>query len=665
MSRRARYSQFTPSGLIMDLDLTRQTIVGPRDRSLGANHGTAYGNVAGSFDGVADNVLIEEALITQFPFTVSGRFNTSSATQQTVFWCGDKDVSADWFALEVNAAAGIVVHLLDGATANEVYSVTLNDGVNHHLAVTMYVDGASVKADVYVDGTFGTTLSDVIWQPAYWSDIAADRTAIGRRMDVSPSTSFNGNLWDWHIYDGYKATAADATRLYRGFALSAASGAADPTARWRHVVDGVDHSGNGKALTINGVSSDVGANGGQSGAATRAVMDFVAANNDSAAVEQAAISDFPFTVSGRFNTSSSAGQAMCWLGDKGAGADYFAVYTQSGNLYVRFADGTAPTEFVSASYDDGEDHHVSVIAYTSGSSVYAAVYIDGALVDTLTNASWATAFWSDISADRTALGRFMDASASTPFDGNLWDWRVHDVKLTAADIFELYHGREIATAPVAYWKLEGDLTDETGTYDLAGGVGGSGTPDVVYGPYDVARQDQFVGGAMSFDGTNDYVEVADKAANRFGTGDFQIHVWAKVAAGQVQGAPALLGKGDTGAGEWEFFFDDGLLWFYGDAGGINAKSAGTDYRDDTWHLFSALRNGTDLSVLADGVSVVTDASSGNDLNTTKAIQVGCADSAAVRYFTGQIRRPRIATASKTIAQGTLDALALYAQGKDR
>ena len=72
---------------------------------------------------------------------------------------------------------------------------------------------------------------------------------------------------------------------------------------------------------------------------------------------------------------------------------------------------------------------------------------------------------------------------------------------------------------VAWWPL--DETSGTVAGDIAGlnGVGTYfGTPVPVTGKVD---------GALKFNGTTDYVEVADSPELNFGTGDFSIGAWVK------------------------------------------------------------------------------------------------------------------------------------------
>jgi len=263
-----RTPRFTPAGLVADIDYNRPGRQGPQDRSLGGHHGTSYGAPALSFDGLNDEAQITDDLLTQFPCTVAGWADPAIVSgSEALFWCGDSGASNAYITLMRSGSTGLQVRLNDGSTYIETASVTFVLDTRIHVAVVLYVEDSAVKADVYADGAFVETLTNAGWDTGYFSSVSCDKTGLGALLDSSPAGFFEGKLSDWHVYDGYKATAVDVKRLYNGFALSAASGAADPTARWR-IRDGsgnaTDSSGNGKTLTVTGASWDNGANGGNS-----------------------------------------------------------------------------------------------------------------------------------------------------------------------------------------------------------------------------------------------------------------------------------------------------------------------------------------------------------------------------------------------------------------
>lgn len=147
------------------------------------------------------------------------------------------------------------------------------------------------------------------------------------------------------------------------------------------------------------------------------------------------------------------------------------------------------------------------------------------------------------------------------------------------------------------------------------------------------------GWALRLDDANDeLVAVADAPNLRFGTGDFTLTAWARLTAFNT-GIPTVLGKGDTGAGEWMWNLGvgfNGRNRFYGDGASINAQSATTPTVLGEWTFASVTRVGSLLTLYSNCQPVATDSSAGADLNSSKPLQIGCGDSSVNRHWTGDI-----------------------------
>jgi len=386
---------------------------------------------------------------------------------------------------------------------------------------------------------------------------------------------------------------------------------------------------------------------------------FVAATDDYASREDSILTQFPFTVAGWFNTSNAAFQAMFWCGDKDDHSSYFSLSLDQGDVVVDIASGVANTGVHIAALDDGANHHVAVVCYVESPGVSVDFYVDGEFAETINSASWSATHFSDITGDRTAIGRAMDSTPSHSFDGNLWNWYVYDGhQATAAEVERIYNGYALAS-PSAIWRFSkgtaSTIFDTSGnSLDLtAVGMG-----------WDMGANGGDLGvtaAGREFDRADDLVSIADAANLRFGTGDFQIHVWANFSSIPTDVECGLVDKGRS-AGEWWLYFKaDGTVAFQaGVFVGITVAGA-VDYRDDTWHLVSAVRHGTDFSLLVDGAVIGSDASSDIDLDGMHAVGIG-AKEASDNPFKGTIKRVRIATATRTIAEATLDALAIFKRG---
>ena len=181
--------------------------------------------------------------------------------------------------------------------------------------------------------------------------------------------------------------------------------------------------------------------------------------------------------------------------------------------------------------------------------------------------------------------------------------------------------------------------------------------------------DSFYTGGRWFDGNDDTVVVTDAAELRPGTGEFQIHIWAKCDSNQVNGNGVFIGKGKFGVGEWMFRLQltaaEYRLSFYGDAGGINIQeAAGVNRADDTLHLFSVIRTGTGVRIYIDTVIPTngSDASAGDDLNDAANLEVGSSNSEAGRCLSADIYQVFYSKKTMTLAAGRAEMAAIYAQG---
>jgi hypothetical protein len=151
----------------------------------------------------------------------------------------------------------------------------------------------------------------------------------------------------------------------------------------------------------------------------------------------------------------------------------------------------------------------------------------------------------------------------------------------------------------------------------------SGTPSVqAFGPFAPALQwtPDVVGGSGYFDGTGDYLSLADNAALQIGSGDFTLQFWwyptsltgfqTPYEKGYVTAGGSLLLQ--TGNG-------DGVVLVY-----INGSTVITASRAITlgaWNYVVLARSGTTLTLYLNGVSVGS-ATNSTNLNSTDTVGIG-------------------------------------------
>ncbi len=154
---------------------------------------------------------------------------------------------------------------------------------------------------------------------------------------------------------------------------------------------------------------------------------------------------------------------------------------------------------------------------------------------------------------------------------------------------------------VAYWPLDEGAGEST--VDVSGN-GSTGTLNG--GP---AWAEGKLGGALNFDGNDDYVDCGNPAILDFGTGDWTISAWFNVTdVGDDD--PIIYSKGgDSGGGiRYEIFMREGNsqdLRFLIDDNDSKRDPDTDDFEnlnDGIWHHVVAMRrDGTDLRVYVDGV----------------------------------------------------------------
>ncbi len=132
------------------------------------------------------------------------------------------------------------------------------------------------------------------------------------------------------------------------------------------------------------------------------------------------------------------------------------------------------------------------------------------------------------------------------------------------------------------------------------------------------------GNSASFDGTGDYLSLADSADWNFGSGDFTIDMWVRF---NVIGTYITLVQhwGAGGTREWDLMYNDGNLFFRyttdGSTDQITSKAWSPS--TNTWYHITAVRNGSAITLFVDGVQLGTDGTaSGSMYTSTNNLYIG-------------------------------------------
>ena len=353
-------------------------------------------------------------------------------------------------------------------------TVTLSTAVQ-----SMWVLKPALAVDLHVLAELGSAEPGLAYLEA--GELLNDSTpAPGRRVKLP-----------WGAYDFDVNLFTDDARTIMQRAIEWASATPGPMAHWT-LDDGVgflavDSEGNHDG-TVDGAGWTVGQLGG--------ALDFDGIN-DYVDVGTFDVVGSGLTMMGWFNAETiptSDGRVI----SKADGPNDFNAWwqlstTDSGsNRYMRMrikAGGTTTT-FADSSVNLSPGQWYFAVATYANSSGDMKLYLDGVEV-----ASGVHAVGGPVDVDPSvpvAIGA--NGTLERFFDGVLDDVRVYNRTLGASEIADLYGG---GSAPVAHWKLDDGsgftAVDSEGNHD--GTVDGAG--------WTVGQ----LGGALDFDGINDYVDV--------------------------------------------------------------------------------------------------------------------------------------------------------------
>jgi Concanavalin A-like lectin/glucanases superfamily len=149
----------------------------------------------------------------------------------------------------------------------------------------------------------------------------------------------------------------------------------------------------------------------------------------------------------------------------------------------------------------------------------------------------------------------------------------------------------------------------------------------------------FLNYAASFNGTSQYLSIANNAGFQFGTGDFTIECWVYTNSSATQRIISV----SSGSGlPYEFLLVNSTTSVYLDFfDGSTDISTGSNYvPQNQWVHLAATRQGTSLKLFINGV-VSGSSTNSTSLNATGSLAIGRYSSSAVQYYSGYISNVRV------------------------
>jgi hypothetical protein len=177
--------------------------------------------------------------------------------------------------------------------------------------------------------------------------------------------------------------------------------------------------------------------------------------------------------------------------------------------------------------------------------------------------------------------------------------------------------------PAAWWKF-----DDSNTSTIASDSSGNGnTGNLINNPTWTPGK---VAGALSFNGTNQYVSVPDSASLRPGTGDFTVMAWVKTNV--VNSAyHQILEKGNNTCPNYQLFLDASnklrFVYFGPTCTPSSSIKSSTLPQSNTWYHVAAVTSRTGNTTLyVNGIAESTAAGNTSNLHTTQPLFIGAENS---------------------------------------
>ena len=349
-------------------------------------------------------------------------------------------------------------------------------------------------------------------------------------------------------------------------------------------------------------------------------------------------------------TTSSLDKYIVSIPFTSAGGNGFDVRTNttSLNTFVKTSVGTVDLSD-STSFNDGKWHQVAVIY--NGANVY--IYRDGILKN-----SSALTGTIDVQADNEFnFGRF--GSFGGFYTGSLDDIRVYNYARSAAQIaWDYNYGK-----PVAWWKMDectgSSINDSIGIQAIGTlTIGATGTQTATGTCSTSGAWFNGVSGkrnySVNFDGTDDYVSVADSSSLQLATA-LTVAAWFKTSTSVSGQGKGVVRKDTTTGTRYLYGLDFGnsancsgatnkiTAEYYN--GTVYCKASTNTLNDGLWHHAAMTISGTTMTLYIDGASQGTTTLAG-----TQGVPTGEMDIAANPpstgggrgdYFTGQIDDVRV------------------------
>ncbi len=654
------------------------------DSSGNANTGTLYGGVqwangvygsALQFDGVNDYVDAGSSMIIDNTFDGTGNMTftawyklNSLGAYRTFFSKGGVGDGIDYTAAYaftydtyVDGSAGYVFTIFDQGAAFIRRWPDSNFPLNQWNHIVVIYTNSDIDAKVYINGALvgGSSLFGAkTYDGSSISNGAANFIIGGGFLN---NNYFNGLIDDVRIYnyartaDQIKADYNAGKALYVGTRITDCDESpADCVNKglvghWNFdemaTTTAFDKSGNGNNGALGGGTASAvptwttgiqpfsGGKAGGGGLSFDGVDDLVLTNSDTLCTGDITVCAWMYprvlnVINQRIVDNNSA-----------------KFYIDTAGTLSFISDGSGTVDAYSATGIITINNWYYICLTRNSAALTANFYSNGAL----SNGSDTSLSGVLAGSNNVVIGN--NFSNSRQFNGLIDDVRVYNRVLSAAEIRYQYNQAK----PIAYWKF--DEGSASSTYDSSG----NGNTGTLYGGVQWANG--VYGTALSFDGSNDYVSVANESFFDYErTQPFAVSLWYKTTA---SGRIAFVNKGNLWLPGWDLQMYNGKPTFYlagtfDPAGNIIAVQTVQTSNDGLWHHLTAVYAGNNIvagiTIYVDGVIQQCDILNSNTLHDSMLndypVYIGYSPWPV--YFNGSLDDVRIYNYARTADQVRAD-----------
>ena len=369
-----------------------------------------------------------------------------------------------------------------------------------------------------------------------------------------------------------------------------------------------------------------------------------------------------YTIEGWFRWTSNGWYNRLVSGDDGSSTSWY-IYTFRNNEPAIFVNGSYMNPTISPVFVYNQWYHLAV-SRVSGTTYF---FRDGVLLQSSTNANIngsitssnvrictsltnAQQFYGDVSNVRIVVGDGLAShytSAFTPPTEPLTAVSGTTLLLCQNGSFTKDNSGYNRTVTTNGSPAKSSLDLGTPFGDWFNLANNTGIGTLTNGPVftQEPKLEPFGGaGAVSFDGSGDYLNISSHSDHDLGSGDFTVEGWFKTSATIADQAIIQKYYGPANYNGWGILLDSagtGLRAAVFNGSNVQVDLfGGSNLNDGAWHHFALSRSGTDLRLFVDGA--LTDSTTNSfNITATEALRIGRDFGNSSRDWNGQMSNIRI------------------------